>query len=71
MKEAATIPQFCDGHNISRTHLYELIKQGKGPRLMKVGRRTLISVEAAADWRKRIEAETAAQAQSFWEKEAA
>lgn len=57
-----TIHQFCSGHNISRTHLYELIKQGKGPRLMKLGRRTLISAEAAADWRRRMEAETAGEA---------
>ncbi|CAN7528573.1 helix-turn-helix domain-containing protein [Variovorax paradoxus] len=61
MKSAATVPQFCEGHNISRTHFYELIKQGKAPRLMKVGRRTLISQEAAAEWRRRIEAETAAE----------
>ena len=60
-KPASTVPQFCDGHNISRTHFYELVKQGKAPRLMKVGRRTLISHEAAADWRRRIEAETAGE----------
>lgn len=61
-KATATIPQFCDAHNISRTHLYELIKQGKGPRLMKVGRRTLISTEAATDWRRAMEAATGALA---------
>ncbi|VTU29681.1 Helix-turn-helix domain protein [Variovorax sp. PBL-H6] len=67
-RAADSIPQFCEGHNISRTHLYELIKQGKGPRLMKLGRRTLISAEAAAEWRARMEAETASNAgQSFWE----
>lgn len=55
---AQTVPQFCDGHNISKTHFYELNKQGRGPRLMKVGRRTLVSAEAAADWRKRMEGET-------------
>ncbi|MGE4238690.1 hypothetical protein [Hydrogenophaga sp.] len=60
-RAAATVPQFCDGHNISRTHFYELIKQGRAPRLMKVGRRTLISSEAAADWRRRMEAETAGE----------
>lgn len=63
LKATATIPQFCDAHNISRTHLYELIKQGKGPRLMKVGRRTLISTEAAADWRQAMEVATGALAQ--------
>lgn len=58
-KPTYTVPQFCDAHNVSRTHLYALWKEDKGPRLMKVGRRTLISAEAAADWRKRMEDETA------------
>ena len=56
-----TIPQFCDGHNLSRTHFYALLKEGKGPRLMKVGRRSLISAESAAAWRKRMEEETTIQ----------
>ena len=59
-KPTSTIPQFCADHNISRTHLYALIKDGKGPRLMKLGRRTLVTAEAAADWRARMEAETSA-----------
>lgn len=60
MQRAASSPaQFCDEHGIARTTFYMLLKQGRGPRLMKVGRRTLISAEAAADWRKRMEAETA------------
>ena len=57
-KHTYTIPQFCDGHNLSRTHFYALLKEGKGPRLMKVGRRSLISAESAAAWRKRMEDET-------------
>lgn len=57
-RAASTVPQFCDEHNISRTHFYALLKEGKGPRLMRVGRRTLISLEAAADWRRRMESET-------------
>lgn len=56
-----TIPQFLGSHNVSRTHFYALVKEGKGPRLMKVGRRTLVSAEAAADWRKRMEMETASE----------
>lgn len=47
--------QFCDVHGIARTTLYALWKEGRGPRIFKVGRRTLISAEAAADWRKRME----------------
>lgn len=60
-KLAYTVPQFCDGFNVSRTHFYALLKDGKGPRLMKVGRRTLISAQAAADWCKRMEEETTIQ----------
>lgn len=66
-KPTYTVPQFLDGHNISRAHFYELVKQGKGPRLLKPGRRTLITAEAAADWRKQMEAETSQNAKSFWE----
>lgn len=53
-----TVPQFCGTHNVSKTHLYALFKAGRGPRTMKVGRRTLISAEAAADWRRAMEQAT-------------
>jgi hypothetical protein len=59
---AFTIAQFCDAHHISRTHLHNMCKVGKGPRMMKLGRRVLISAEAAADWRRQLEAESMAEA---------
>ena len=46
---------FCRAHRISRAHFYKLVKERRGPRLMKVGRRTLISTEAARDWRQAME----------------
>ena len=49
---------FCESHKISRSFLYKLIAEGRGPRLMKLGRRTLISAEAAEAWRARMEAES-------------
>ena len=52
---AFSIPQFCRRHSISRAHFYNLSKSGHGPALMRVGRRTLISAEAAAEWRRRME----------------
>lgn len=61
-KLAYTVPQFCEATCVSKTHLYALIKEDRGPRLMKVGRRTLISAQAAADWCKRMEEETGRQA---------
>jgi hypothetical protein len=48
---AMTIPQFCNAHNISEGFYYKLKKQKLNPREMKVGTRTLITFEAAADWR--------------------
>ena len=47
---------FCREHGISRAHFYNLLKRGDGPAIMKVGRRTLISAEAAAEWRRQMEA---------------
>jgi hypothetical protein len=43
---------------ISQSYFHALVAKGKGPRLMKIGARTLISVEAAAEWRKQQEATT-------------
>lgn len=56
---AYTIAEFCDAHRISRTHLHNMTKAGRGPRVMKVGRRVLITPEAAADWRRLLEQEAA------------
>ena len=50
-----TVNEFCDAHRISRAHFYGLVKGGLGPRIMRAGRRTLISREAASDWRKQLE----------------
>jgi predicted DNA-binding transcriptional regulator AlpA len=55
-KKAYTIPEFCDAYSISRSKFYEMRKAGSGPQIMKVGRRTLISVEAATAWRRHLEA---------------
>ena len=63
-RQTFTVAQFCAAHNIGRTLFYELVNQGQGPRLMKVGRRTLVSMEAAADWRKSIEKLTSAEAEA-------
>lgn len=48
---ALSIPEFCSAHGISEGLFFKLKKQGKGPRVMKVGTRTLISFESAAEWR--------------------
>ena len=50
---ALSIPEFCEAHGISEGMYYKMKKQDRSlvPREMNVGTRTLITFEAAADWR--------------------
>jgi hypothetical protein len=54
-RAAFTVPEFCEAHRISVAKYYEIKKQGWGPVEMEVGRRRLISYEAAAKWRRKRE----------------
>ena len=55
-----SIEDFCQRYGFSRGHYYNLKYQGKGPREMKLGRRKIITDQAAADWEQEREAENAA-----------
>ncbi|UWU94404.1 hypothetical protein [Bradyrhizobium sp. CB1015] len=57
---AYSIKQFCEAHNISVDTYFRMQRAASGPVTMKVGGRTLISVEAAAAWRRERETGTAA-----------
>lgn len=59
---ALNILEFCAAFGISEDFFYKLKRQGQAPRLMKVGARTLISMEAAKEWRIAREAEAKAEA---------
>lgn len=61
LKGAYSVTEFCAifGGSCTRPHFYQLLKNGKGPRIFKIGRRTLISHDAATEWVRRMEAETA------------
>jgi len=48
---AFSIQEFCEAHGISTRMYYVLRKRKEAPREMKIGRRILISQEAAASWR--------------------
>jgi predicted DNA-binding transcriptional regulator AlpA len=61
-KLALSVDEFCHAHGLCRASFYNLLKNGTGPATMKVGGRTLVSIEAAAAWRRRMEAETAGRA---------
>lgn len=53
-----TLEEFCLAHRISRAHFYDLEKEGRAPkRMANVGKKVLISVEAAEQWRREMEAE--------------
>jgi hypothetical protein len=55
-RAAFTVPEFCEAHRISQAKYYEMKKKGWGPVEMEVGRRRLVSFEAAAEWRRKREA---------------
>jgi hypothetical protein len=50
-----SIAEFCDAHRISIDHYFKQQREGLGPTVMKVGARTLISFESAAEWRRACE----------------
>ena len=54
---AMSIREFCTAHRISEDMFFKMRRQGWGPTVMRVGTRTLISIEAAAEWRKAREQE--------------
>ena len=51
-RAALTIAEFCASHGFSRAMFYKLMAQGLGPETFRVGRKVLISAEAAARWRR-------------------
>jgi predicted DNA-binding transcriptional regulator AlpA len=54
-----TVPEFCAAHRMGRTTFYALAKIGKAPRTIHLAQKVLVSREAAADWRREREAESA------------
>ena len=53
--DAMSIKQFCQRHGISESWFYQLQRDGMAPRTIKIGKRTLITPEAAAEWRRQNE----------------
>lgn len=56
-QQAYSIPEFLQVYRISRTKLYELWQQGKGPKSYTIGRKRLVSVDAAQSWQRQMEKE--------------
>lgn len=56
-REAYDVAGFCEAMGISRPFYYRLAADGRGPRSFKLGRRRLISREAAHEWLREQERE--------------
>lgn len=56
LRAAFSVENFCAAHGFTKPTFYKLQREGIGPRIMRVGRRVLISTEAAAEWRRAMEA---------------
>jgi hypothetical protein len=54
-----SIDEFCDCYGFKRNLFYELVKAGKGPDIMQLGRRRIITTAAAERWAREREAESA------------
>ena len=54
-RAALGVTEFCRSHGISRALFYLLLRDGTGPRVMRVRGRVLISDEAARAWREQME----------------
>jgi hypothetical protein len=63
-RRAYSLTQFCQAHNISRSQLYKLWGEGKGPLWARAGKRRLIPVEAARAWLRKLEEEAAKEGKS-------
>jgi len=53
--EVFTVASFCEAHKISRALFYKLRSEGRAPHTFNIGRRVLISREAAQAWLARME----------------
>lgn len=58
-QQAYSIMEFCQMHGISRSYYFLIRRDGRGPRELRLGRRVLITRDAAADWRITHEREAA------------
>lgn len=50
---AYTIDEFCEAHRISKPALYEMVAEGRGPKVIRKGTSgIIIPREAAEEWRR-------------------
>jgi hypothetical protein len=54
--DAMSVDTFCRRNGISRGTFYNMMADGRGPKVMRARSRVLISSAAAAEWRRALEA---------------
>lgn len=59
--DVQTLKEFCARNRIARPTFYKLKANGQAPRTFRVGRKVLVTNEAAQDWRRDREQQTARQ----------
>ena len=53
-KKNVSIKEFCTLFGIGRSTFYKLISEDSGPKLTKIGRRTIIMAEDIEEWKLRL-----------------
>ena len=64
-QQVFTVSEFCIRNRISRPTFFKLMRNGRGPRVMRLGHIARISIDAERDWRKAMEAEAASEKESL------
>jgi predicted DNA-binding transcriptional regulator AlpA len=52
-KKGYTVKEWCAAYGICPATFYNLQKRGEGPRIKKVGSRSIVTDDADAEWRRR------------------
>lgn len=55
IQKSCSIHEFCVNEGISKSMYHKIVRLGKGPQFMKIGRRTIITADAINEWRKKME----------------
>jgi len=63
-RQAFTIKEFCSAYRISRSKLYQLWAEGRGPERYKIDKSVRIPVDAARRWHEALRSPIASPRQS-------
>ena len=58
-KQAYSIPDFLEAYSLSRSALYRLWNENRGPAALRIGRKVIILVDDARAWAEQLKADAA------------